>query len=229
MYQGYQRTTERLLLPCLLLAALSHSGCATSQHCAVESPQTCRMQGIQHQTGRGAVQDPKLAESYFRTGCLGGDSESCWELGLVLWSGESPQEAQKVFAYNCKNGHSKSCDFINDLDQKYESAFGEARSLVSSAIPSQTLTIGEAQAVFSEIEPAITKCFESSLVELTLYVKLRVDEGGRVGRLEFKHNAQDSDVGPFLECVRKPIEGLEFGPQLKAVWINNSYMFEIAQ
>lgn len=187
------------------------------------------MHGIQHQTGRGAVQDSALAENYFRTGCLGGDSESCWELGLELWNGESAQEAQKVFAYNCKNGHSKSCDFINELDQKYQSALKEARSLVSSAIPGQTLSIGEAQAVFSEIEPAITKCFENSLVELTLQVKLRVDEGGRVGRLELKHDAQDSDVGPFLECVRKPIEGLRFRPQQKAQWINNAYMFEIAK
>lgn len=211
----------RYLRPFLMLAALTYSSCATSpQHCAVESPQTCRMQGIQHQTGRGAPQDPLLSERYFRTGCEGGDTESCWELGLVLRDRGMAEESHSIIAKNCENDHAKSCELLGDLGGDIPSL---ASYIVMASIPQATLSFQEVSEVLARAAPALRDCQSSHRALGDLAITLTLDESGNVTHTELGFDQENESL---FGCVRKALNALKFPPQQEKTKIRRTFRFK---
>lgn len=146
----------------ILLAVGLSFGCKTGQPvtepeplvsdkppvCAVESPELCLQDGVDHEVGARGAPDPEAAKAKYELACEGGEQRGCTRLGALLYRSEDEfQRARtsELWSSACTAGEPMACAQLgsNLLAQAWSNEqlpddvraerFGAARELLRRA------------------------------------------------------------------------------------------------
>lgn len=120
-------TAETKEAPAFLCSPKDAKQCL--EQCEKGHAGSCGLAGIQHSRGvAGAKADDAKAKELLGKGCDGGDSNSCFNLGLMWMNGrggsKDPAQAAKLWEKGCAEADAASCNLLGNV---YETGQGAAK------------------------------------------------------------------------------------------------------